>query len=154
MPLIFVTICLPITHKEWKHKELCGMTKGSASAPELAALIESYELEIDCGHCGWAGQRNLGWLGTHRDMNCPACGGVIVLNTSERRRRISAVRRQVAALHEQLSDSLSGAQHALTSPHSASKAAASDTLSQLGLFRQYGNKAGDAAPRRVTRARR
>jgi hypothetical protein len=66
----------------------------------LSEAIESRELAVQCRCCGWSEPRTLSWLSARRDMNCPACCSVIVLNTSERRREISHLRRQMAALHE------------------------------------------------------
>jgi hypothetical protein len=126
-----------------------------ASAGELNALVESYELEIECRHCGWCGQRTLGWLAAHRDTNCPACRGVIVLNTSERRREISALRRQVAALHEQLSGSISSAENVLAGAQAAQANAPKPAASRLSLWHLYGNKTRTAlSDRRITRSRR
>jgi hypothetical protein len=70
----------------------------------LSDAIGSRELTVQCRHCGWSEFRTLSWLGARRDMNCPTCCGVIVLNTSERRREISHLRRQVAALHAHFAD--------------------------------------------------
>jgi hypothetical protein len=75
---------------------------------ELTAVIGSKELPVNCGQCNWQGARCLDWLLVHRDMICPDCGGVIVLNTSERRRQMVTLQRQVRALHEQLAQTLSG----------------------------------------------
>jgi hypothetical protein len=66
----------------------------------LSEAIESRELAIQCRCCGWSEPRTLSWLSARRDMNCPGCCSVIVLNTSERLREISHLRRQMAALHE------------------------------------------------------
>jgi hypothetical protein len=74
---------------------------------DLTAVIGSKELPVDCGQCNWQDARCLDWLLVHRDMICPGCGGVIVLNTSERRRQMAALQRQVRALHEQLVETLS-----------------------------------------------
>src|ERR1700742_908323 len=81
---------------------------------DLETLIDSRELDIDCRQCGWRGGRPLAWLRVQRDMNCPACRAVIVLNTSERRRQMAAVRRQVEALHQQLTDTIPSASRMLT----------------------------------------
>jgi hypothetical protein len=75
----------------------------------LNDLIGSRELTVECRHCGWAGPRPLSWLSGQRDMYCPACVGVIVLNTSERRLEIAALHRQVSSLHDQLTDSITSA---------------------------------------------
>lgn len=68
----------------------------------LNDLIESREVEIRCPHCGWRELRTLRWLAPLRDMNCTACRNVIVLNTSERKREIACLRRQISTLHDQL----------------------------------------------------
>jgi hypothetical protein len=101
----------------------------------LSVLIDSRELEVACGHCGWVGPRSLSWLNDRRDMNCPACDGVIVLNTSARRREILAVRRQVSSLHAQLTGSLSGASGVM--PRSRSKPQATAPKSELTLLHQF-----------------
>jgi hypothetical protein len=85
-----------------------GMMKfthgGTMTAFVLSDLIESREVEIQCGHCEWKEPRPLRWLGSRRDMVCPECRGVIVLNTSKRRHEIASMRRQILELHEQLAD--------------------------------------------------
>jgi hypothetical protein len=113
------------------------MPKNGGSREDLVPLIESYEFEIDCRHCGWSGRHNVGWLNARRDMNCPACRGVIVLNTSERRRQIAALRRQVAALREQLHGSILYARSVLSGAVSARQGAGAP-LSKLGLWQLYG----------------
>ncbi len=77
----------------------------------LSEAIESRELAVRCPHCAWSDLRAISWLSERRDMNCPACRGVIVLNTSERRREISLLRRQVAILHKHLADLIPAADH-------------------------------------------
>jgi hypothetical protein len=121
----------------------------------IAALVDSYELEIDCRLCGWRGQRMVGWLNARRDMHCPRCRAVIVLNTSERQRRIAALRRQVAALREQLCGSLESAEDALSGTHPARADAPGEPASKLELWQLYGG--GPRRPqseRRPTRTRR
>jgi hypothetical protein len=131
------------------------MPKESESSEELTALVDSYELEIQCGLCRWRGQRPVGWLSARRDMICPRCRSVIVLNTSERQRQIAALRRQVATLREQLKGSLESAEHALSGSHLARPDAPGAPASKLGLWQLYGDEArrrhGD---RRQSRARR
>jgi hypothetical protein len=131
------------------------MSKESESSEELAALVNSYELEIHCRLCRWRGQRRVGWLNTHRDMTCPRCHGVIVLNTSERQRQITALRRQVSMLREQLMGSLESAESALSGSSLMRPGAADAPASKLGLWQLYGDEArwrhGD---RRQSRARR
>jgi hypothetical protein len=72
----------------------------------LNILIEQHEMSIECPHCGWMGTNTLEWMSAHRDTKCPACLGVIVLNTTEKRREIANFRRQALALAAQLSDSI------------------------------------------------
>jgi hypothetical protein len=64
--------------------------------------IGSRDLEVGCRLCGWAGSRDLDWLSVHRDMNCPGCERVIILNTSEFKRAIADLRRQLSTLRQQL----------------------------------------------------
>jgi hypothetical protein len=76
--------------------------KGVTPVADLTSLLETFQLQIECRHCGCCEDKTLNWLNERRDMNCCQCGGVIVLNTSERKREIAALRRQVASLHDQL----------------------------------------------------
>jgi PHP family Zn ribbon phosphoesterase len=66
----------------------------------LSDLIETRSLAVACPHCTWSGYRSLSWLSERRDMTCPTCDGVIVLNTSARRREIAHERRMVSTLHD------------------------------------------------------
>jgi hypothetical protein len=70
---------------------------------DLQQVIESREIDIRCWHCGWSEARTLCWLSTMRHMSCPTCSSVIVLDGSETRREIARQRRQLAALHGQMS---------------------------------------------------
>jgi ribosomal protein S27E len=69
---------------------------------ELQQVIESREIEIRCWHCGWREARTLCWLSSMRHMSCPTCSSVIVLDASETRREIARQRKQLAALHGQM----------------------------------------------------
>jgi ribosomal protein S27E len=70
--------------------------------PELNAVIEGREMDIQCWQCGWSEPRTLCWLSAQRHMNCPVCSCVIVLDSSELRREITRQRRQLATLHGQM----------------------------------------------------
>ncbi len=95
----------------------------------LSTLIEAQELEVSCGHCQWADKRPLSWLCERCDMHCPRCDGVIVLNTSDRRRAITALRRQASSLHALLVESLTAANAAMSrSPAQARVATPRDEL--------------------------
>jgi hypothetical protein len=115
----------------------------------LTAVIESKELQIECRPCGWRDYRSLSWLSDHRDMVCPVCLGVIVLNTSDRRREMAALRRQAYTLHDQLTISI---------PATIRPLPAKPRLA-LTLLRQYRDNKWPSlndsrTPRRMATARR
>jgi hypothetical protein len=76
---------------------------------ELDKLIEQREIDIRCWHCSWTEARALRWISAQRHMNCPTCGSVIVLDSSQVRREISRQRKQLEALHSQMVDLLQSA---------------------------------------------
>ncbi len=89
-------------------------------------------------------------------MNCPACAGVIVLDTSDMRRAIANQRRQLSALHEQMTKLLGGA--CKIAPHSRLPPRTAPLAPQLDLAiaRKHPDTAASslrlmAAARRVRR---
>jgi len=114
----------------------------------LNDAIEARELKVQCRHCGWSEYRTLSWFGTRRDMNCPTCCGVIVLNTSERRREISLLRRQVAALHEHFATVIPAVGHTLAGVRAPARALPSaPDLALAGAYRA--NRSSPGALRRA-----
>jgi uncharacterized Zn finger protein (UPF0148 family) len=122
---------------------------------ELDSVIDSRELDVDCRRCGWRGERPLAWLRAQRDMNCPACRSVIVLNTSERRRQMAAVRRQVEALHRQLSDTIPSAAGMMTGRESGHTSTTTHLqLSLMVVYRDSARRRADVSSRRTARTKR
>ena len=70
---------------------------------EVEALLEQREIEVDCWKCAHTARLTLHWLSTHRDMCCAECGNLIILNTSKLQGEVARLRRQLSALHSQMS---------------------------------------------------
>jgi anaerobic ribonucleoside-triphosphate reductase len=70
----------------------------------LAEIISAYELSIACEKCGAQTQQSIGWIRLHRDMKCPRCESVIVLNTSRITGTIRSVERRLNDLQSQLTE--------------------------------------------------
>jgi anaerobic ribonucleoside-triphosphate reductase len=70
----------------------------------LADIINAYELTITCEKCGAQTQHTIGWIRVHRDMKCPGCEAVIVLNTSRITGTIRSVERRLNDLQSQLTE--------------------------------------------------
>jgi Zn finger protein HypA/HybF involved in hydrogenase expression len=70
----------------------------------LAQIINAYELSINCEKCGAQSQQTIGWIRLHRDMKCPGCDSVIVLNTSRITGTIRSVERRLNDLQSQLTE--------------------------------------------------
>ena len=70
----------------------------------IGDIVSAYELTIGCDKCGAQATRTIGWIRTRRDMSCPGCAGVIVLNTSRITGTIRSVERRLGDLHVQLSE--------------------------------------------------
>ncbi len=74
---------------------------------EVEELLEQREIEVDCWKCANKAQLTLRWVSTHRDMCCSECGTLIILNTSKLQGEVARLRRQLGALHSQMSGVLS-----------------------------------------------
>jgi hypothetical protein len=72
-------------------------------SPEVEELLEQREIDVDCWKCGGKAQLTLHWVSTHRDMCCADCGTLIILNTSRLQGEVTRLRRQLGALHAQMS---------------------------------------------------
>lgn len=77
---------------------------------EVEELLEQREIDVDCWRCGNKAQLTLHWVSTHRDMCCPDCGTLIILNTSKLQGEVARLRRQLGALHAQMSGVLTDVQ--------------------------------------------
>ena len=109
---------------------------------DLTNVIEMLQLRIECRHCGCCEDKTLSWLSTRRDMNCHQCGGVIVLNTSERKREIAALRRQIASLHRQLSGTIPAANCVMDKSSGLIRASLPPPLPELSLVCVYRDSSG------------
>jgi hypothetical protein len=70
----------------------------------IAEIVSAYELAVACQKCGAQSQKTIGWIRLHRDMKCPACAAVIVLNTSRITGTIRSVERRLGDLQSQLAE--------------------------------------------------
>ena len=70
---------------------------------EVEALLEQREIEVECWQCANKAQLTLHWVSTNRDMCCADCGTLIILNTSKLQGEVARLRRQLGALHTQMS---------------------------------------------------
>jgi hypothetical protein len=70
----------------------------------IADIVSAYELTIACEKCGAQTPRTIGWIRQHRDMKCPACDAIIVLNTSRITGTIRSVERRLGDLRAQLTE--------------------------------------------------
>jgi hypothetical protein len=70
----------------------------------IAQIVSNYELTIACEKCSAQSQRTIGWIRLHRDMKCPGCDAVIVLNTSRITGTIRSVERRLGDLQSQLTE--------------------------------------------------
>jgi hypothetical protein len=75
---------------------------------EVEEMLEQREIEVDCWKCGNKAQLTLHWVSTHRDMCCADCGTLIILNGSKLQGEVARLRRQLSALHTQMSGVLTG----------------------------------------------
>lgn len=78
-------------------------TRGVAKE-SIAEIVSAYELTIPCEKCGAQTQQTIGWIRLHRDMKCPSCDAVIVLNTSRITATIRSVERRLGELQSQLTE--------------------------------------------------
>ena len=70
----------------------------------IADIVSNYELTIACEKCGAQTPRTIGWIRQHRDMKCPECDAIIVLNTSRITGTIRSVERRLGDLRTQLTE--------------------------------------------------
>jgi DNA-directed RNA polymerase subunit RPC12/RpoP len=72
----------------------------------IAEIVSGYELTINCDKCGAQVPKTIGWIRLQRDMNCPDCSAVIVLNTSRLTGTMRSVERRLGDLQSQLADKI------------------------------------------------
>jgi hypothetical protein len=70
----------------------------------IAHIVSAYELTISCEKCGAQSEKAIGWIRLHRDMKCPGCDAVIVLNTSRITGTIRSVEKRLGDLQTQLTE--------------------------------------------------
>ena len=70
----------------------------------IAEIVSAYELPIACEKCNAQTQKTIGWIRLQRDMKCPGCGAIIVLNTSRITGTIRSVERRLGDLQSQLTE--------------------------------------------------
>jgi hypothetical protein len=120
---------------------------------DMREVIESSEIRVSCWQCEWADYRTIGWLGARRDMNCPACSSVIVLDTSKVRAAIAHQRQQLAALHGQMTQLLEGATKIARSAQVPAKTSKPTRPQDLALARMHPD-ASEASSRSAVATRR
>jgi transcription initiation factor IIE alpha subunit len=74
------------------------------STETISDIVSQYELSIACPKCGAQTPKTIGWIRLQRDMKCPQCGAVIVLNTSRITSTIRSVERRLGDLQSQLTE--------------------------------------------------
>jgi hypothetical protein len=72
----------------------------------LDELIDAQHIDVFCSRCRQTTAKKLKALRTARDMHCPMCDALIVLNTSRIKNQIRTMERQMQALHRQLMDTI------------------------------------------------
>jgi len=119
-------------------------------------LIESQELDVRCRPCGWTEARTIGWLVAHRDMECPNCLGIIVLNTSEMKDRMRHLRRQVSDLRRHLGESIADFKTLVDAPAARFPRPEHSAHGQFALRMIYGETSGRSVnnPKQARRERR
>jgi hypothetical protein len=119
-------------------------------------LIESRELDVECRPCGWTESRTIAWLLTHRDMECPNCLGIIVLNTSDMKDRMRHLRRQVSDLRRHLGESIGDSKTLVVAPAARLSNSARSAQGQFALRLIYGETSGRSVntPKQARRERR
>ena len=89
---------------EWCKNQLSSQARAIVGTETISEIVSNYELTIACEKCGAQSQRTIGWIRLHRDMKCPQCEAVIVLNTSRITGTIRSVERRLGDLQSQLTE--------------------------------------------------
>lgn len=75
-------------------------------------------------------------------MLCPSCAEVIVLDTSDLRRQIASVHRQMSLMHKQLAETIPAAQQRIFRDAAQPKRGAGGSPPKLALVEVYSEKTG------------
>jgi hypothetical protein len=89
---------------EWCTNWSVRLARMIVGTETISEIVSNYELPIACEKCGAQSQRTIGWIRLHRDMKCPGCDAVIVLNTSRITGTIRSVERRLGDLQSQLTE--------------------------------------------------
>jgi hypothetical protein len=81
-----------------------GLERDIVAKEIISEIVSNYELTIACENCGAQWPKTIGWIRLHRDMKCPGCDAVIVLNTSRITGTIRSVERRLGDLQSQLTE--------------------------------------------------
>jgi hypothetical protein len=90
--------------RNWCTNSLTAKMRLSVGTETIAEIVSAYELTIACEKCGAQSQQTIGWIRLHRDMKCPGCDAVIVLNTSRITGTMRSVERRLGDLQTQLTE--------------------------------------------------
>jgi hypothetical protein len=90
--------------RNWCTNRCPPQVRSSVPKETIAQIVNDYELAISCEKCGAQSQQTIGWIRQHRDMKCPGCDAVIVLNTSRITGTIRSVERRLGDLQTQLTE--------------------------------------------------
>jgi uncharacterized protein with PIN domain len=88
----------------WCKNQLSALPRAIVGTETISEIVSNYELTIACEKCGAQSQKTIGWIRLHRDMKCPQCEAVIVLNTSRITGTIRSVERRLGDLQSQLTE--------------------------------------------------
>jgi hypothetical protein len=86
------------------YKSTVRLARAIVGTETISEIVSNYELTIACEKCGAQTQKTIGWIRLHRDMKCPQCEAVIVLNTSRITGTIRSVERRLGDLQSQLTE--------------------------------------------------
>jgi hypothetical protein len=89
---------------EWCKNQPSSLARAIVGTETISEIVSNYELTIACEKCGAQTQKTIGWIRLHRDMKCPQCDAVIVLNTSRITGTIRSVERRLGDLQSQLTE--------------------------------------------------
>jgi hypothetical protein len=89
---------------EWCTNQLSSLARAIVGTETISEIVGNYELTIACERCGAQTQKTIAWIRLHRDMKCPQCDAVIVLNTSRITATIRSVERRLGDLQSQLKE--------------------------------------------------
>jgi hypothetical protein len=90
--------------RQWCKNQWSSLVGAIVGTETISAIVSNYELTIACDQCGAQNQKTIGWIRLHRDMQCPQCDAVIVLNTSRITGTIRSVEKRLGDLQSQLTD--------------------------------------------------